>query len=42
MAVIILRRSIGMGITTFIISFGRYAVAEDVRLFGREVLPAFR
>ncbi len=37
-----LRRSIDMGITTFIISFGRHTGAENVRLFGREVIPAFR
>jgi len=37
-----LRLSIDMGITTFIISFGRHTGAENVRLFGREVIPAFR
>ncbi len=37
-----LRRSIEMGVTTFIMSFGRHAAAEDVRLFGREIIPAFR
>ena len=37
-----LRQSIAMGITSFVISFGRHTAAEDVRLFGREVLPAFR
>jgi len=37
-----LRQSIAMGATTFIMSFGRHAAAEDVRLFGREVIPAFR
>jgi len=37
-----LRQSIEMGATTFIMSFGRHAAAEDVRLFGREVIPAFR
>ena len=37
-----LRQSIAMGITSFVISFGRHSAAEDVRLFGREVLPAFR
>ena len=37
-----LRQSIAMGITSFVISFGRHTAAEDVHLFGREVLPAFR
>ena len=37
-----LRRSIDMGITSFVISFGRHASAESVRLFAREVIPAFR
>jgi F420-dependent oxidoreductase-like protein len=37
-----LRPSIDMGITTFIVSFGRHATAESIRLFGREVIPAFR
>jgi F420-dependent oxidoreductase-like protein len=37
-----LRQSIGMGITSFVIGFGRHAAAEDIRLFGREVIPAFR
>jgi F420-dependent oxidoreductase-like protein len=37
-----LRRSIEMGATNFIISFGRHTGAENVRLFGREVIPAFR
>jgi F420-dependent oxidoreductase-like protein len=37
-----LKRSVAMGITTFIISFGRHVTAESVRLFGREVIPAFR
>jgi F420-dependent oxidoreductase-like protein len=37
-----LRRSIDMGITSFVIGFGRHAAAEDVRLFAREVIPAFR
>jgi F420-dependent oxidoreductase-like protein len=37
-----LRQSIAMGITSFVISFGRHTAAEDVRLFGREILPAFR
>jgi F420-dependent oxidoreductase-like protein len=37
-----LKQSIAMGITTFIVSFGRHAGAETLRLFAREVLPAFR
>jgi F420-dependent oxidoreductase-like protein len=37
-----LKQSVAMGITTFIISFGRHVTAESVRLFGREVIPAFR
>ena len=37
-----LRRSIALGITSFVISFGRHASAESVRLFAREVIPAFR
>jgi len=37
-----LKKSIAMGITTFIVSFGRHATAESLRLFGKEVLPAFR
>jgi F420-dependent oxidoreductase-like protein len=37
-----LRKSVAMGVTTFIISFGRHVTAESVRLFGKEVLPALR
>jgi F420-dependent oxidoreductase-like protein len=37
-----LRQSIDMGITTFIMSFGRHAAAESFQLFAREVIPAFR
>jgi F420-dependent oxidoreductase-like protein len=37
-----LRKSIAMGITTFIISFGRHVTAESLRLFGREVISAMR
>ena len=37
-----LKKSVAMGITTFIISFGRHASVESLRLFGKEVLPAFR
>jgi F420-dependent oxidoreductase-like protein len=37
-----LRKSVAMGVTTFIMSLGRHVTAESVRLFGREVLPALR
>jgi F420-dependent oxidoreductase-like protein len=37
-----LKKSIALGITSFVISFGRHASAESVRLFAREVIPAFR
>ncbi len=37
-----LRQNIEMGATSFVISFGRHAAAESIRLFGREVIPAFR
>jgi F420-dependent oxidoreductase-like protein len=37
-----LRESVVMGITSFVIGFGRHTAPEDVRLFGREVIPAFR
>jgi hypothetical protein len=37
-----LRKSVAMGVTTFIMSFGRHVTAESVRLFGEEVLPALR
>jgi len=37
-----LQRSVAMGITTFIVSFGRKVTADSVRLFAREVIPAFR
>ena len=37
-----LKKSIAMGITTFVVSFGRHVSAESLRLFGGEVLPAFR
>src|SRR5262249_21698978 len=37
-----LKKSLAMGITTFIVSFGRHASTQSLRLFGREVLPAFR
>ena len=37
-----LKKSVDLGITTFIISFGRHVSAESLRLFGKEVAPAFR
>jgi F420-dependent oxidoreductase-like protein len=37
-----LRKSIDLGVTTFIVSFGRHTGAENVKLFAREVIPAFR
>lgn len=37
-----LRKSIAMGITTFIINFGRHVDAGSLELFGGEVIPAFR
>jgi len=37
-----LKKSIAMGITTFIVSFGRHVAGESLRLFGREVIAAFR
>jgi F420-dependent oxidoreductase-like protein len=37
-----LRKSIDMGITSFVISFGRHTGAEAIELFSREVIPAFR
>ncbi len=36
-----LRQSVAMGITSFVISFGRHTGAENVRLFAREIIPAF-
>jgi F420-dependent oxidoreductase-like protein len=36
------RRNVELGITTFIVSFGRQKLVEDVRLFSEEVIPAFR
>jgi alkanesulfonate monooxygenase SsuD/methylene tetrahydromethanopterin reductase-like flavin-dependent oxidoreductase (luciferase family) len=36
------KQNLGMGITTLIVSFGRHTGAENVRLFAREVIPAFR
>ncbi|MGH7823024.1 MAG: LLM class flavin-dependent oxidoreductase, partial [Candidatus Binatia bacterium] len=37
-----LQKSIAMGITTFIVSFGRHVTEETLRLFGREVIAAMR
>ena len=37
-----LKKSHAMGITSWILNFGRRYSPEDVRLFGREVIPAFR
>src|SRR5439155_15151604 len=37
-----LRESVQRGISSFVISFGRHAGAESLRLFAREVIPAFR
>jgi F420-dependent oxidoreductase-like protein len=37
-----LKKSIAMGVTSFIVSFGRHAEAESVELFAKEVIPAFR
>lgn len=36
------RANVALGITSFIMSFGRHAAQEAVRLFGRTVIPAFR
>jgi F420-dependent oxidoreductase-like protein len=36
------RRNLGLGITSFIVSFGRRPSADSVRLFAEEVIPAFR
>jgi F420-dependent oxidoreductase-like protein len=37
-----LKKSIDLGITTFIVSFGRHVTVESIRLFGKEIIPAFR
>jgi F420-dependent oxidoreductase-like protein len=37
-----IKKSVALGITTFIISFGRKSTEHAVELFGREILPAFR
>lgn len=37
-----LKKSLALGITTFLISFGRHVTADSLRLFGKEVIPAFR
>jgi F420-dependent oxidoreductase-like protein len=31
-----------MGVTSWVLSFGRHASADEIRLFGREVIAAFR
>ena len=35
-------KNIASGITTFVMSFGRKVDVESLRLFGKEVIPAFR
>ncbi|HUE39137.1 MAG TPA: TIGR03560 family F420-dependent LLM class oxidoreductase [Candidatus Binatia bacterium] len=37
-----IKKNVAMGITTFIMSFGRHVGAETLRLFGKEVIAAFR
>jgi F420-dependent oxidoreductase-like protein len=37
-----IKRNVDLGITTFIISFGRHAGEKALTLFAREVIPAFR
>ena len=37
-----LKKSIALGITSFVISFGRHTSAEAITLFSTEVIPAFR
>jgi len=37
-----LHKSVALGITSFVISFGRHATADSLELFGKEVIPAFR
>jgi F420-dependent oxidoreductase-like protein len=36
------KKSLALGITSFVISFGRHVTADSLRLFAKEVLPAFR
>jgi hypothetical protein len=36
------KKNVTLGITTFIVSFGRKSTERAVELFGREVIPAFR
>jgi F420-dependent oxidoreductase-like protein len=36
------RKNLDLGITSFVMSFGRRAQADSFRLFGDEVIPAFR
>jgi len=37
-----IKKNVAMGITTFIMSFGRHVGAETLRVFGKEVIAAFR
>jgi alkanesulfonate monooxygenase SsuD/methylene tetrahydromethanopterin reductase-like flavin-dependent oxidoreductase (luciferase family) len=37
-----IKKNVAMGITTFIMSFGRHVGAEALRVFGKEVIAAFR
>ena len=37
-----IKKNVAMGITTFIMSFGRHVGAESLRVFGKEVIAAFR
>ena len=37
-----IRTNVAMGITSFVVSFARDAAADAMRLFAREVIPAFR
>jgi len=37
-----LNKSIALGVTSFVISFGRHATADSLALFAKEVIPAFR
>ena len=36
------RKSVAMGITSFVISFGRNPKVETLELFAERVMPAFR
>ena len=37
-----IKQNVGLGITSFVISFGRHTGPETLALFAREVIPAFR